>query len=292
VEQVVLTPEQIRQLARDFGPQVLGHAKETPGLLDRTGLDLGLRFPGQVWIRRSSSPEMDIELTGGMRLQKPAGGDYLFSGHVEPVPQRGTIEFSGRQFRLTGGDIYLAGPVDSTRLDVNATYQVPVQGEAADEGVVIDVHAHGTLDSMALEFSSDPELSQDDILSYIVTGRPASDNPLFEGSGRGSSGTQIALGTLTTALSNAAGEQLGFDVFQLRQDPARGLTLTAGRYLGPRLFLDLQLPLQLGTLQRQSSGANLGPGFELEYRLERWLRAELRGGSLSPGFLFRGRRAY
>ncbi len=292
VEQVVLTPEQIRQLARDFGPQVLGHAKETPGLLDRTGLDLGLRFPGQVWIRRSSSPEMDIELTGGMRLQKPAGGDYLFSGHVEPVPQRGTIEFSGRQFRLTGGDIYLAGPVDSTRLDVNATYQVPVQGEAADEGVVIDVHAHGTLDSMALEFSSDPELSQDDILSYIVTGRPASDNPLFEGSGRGTSGTQIALGTLTTALSNAAGEQLGFDVFQLRQDPARGLTLTAGRYLGPRLFLDLQLPLQLGTLQRQSSGANLGPGFELEYRLERWLRAELRGGSLSPGFLFRGRRAY
>jgi len=292
VEQVELTPEQLRRLARDFGPQVLGHANETPGLLDRTGLDLSLRLPGQVWIRRSSSPEMDIELTGNMRVRKPAGGDYLFSGHVEPVPQRGTIAFSGRQFRLTGGDIYLAGPVDSTRLDVNATYQVPVQGESADEGVVIDVHAHGTLDSLALDFSSDPTLSQDDILSYIVTGRPASDNPLFEGSGGGPSGSQIALGTLTTALSNAAGEALGFDVFQLRQDPSRGLTLTAGRYLGPRLFLDLQLPLQLGTTQRQTGGSSLGPGFELEYRLQRWLRAELRGGSLSPGFLFRGRRAY
>jgi autotransporter translocation and assembly factor TamB len=157
--------------------------------------------------------------------------------------------------------------------------------------VVIDVHAHGTLDSLALDFTSDPQLSQDDIISYIVTGRPASDNPLFEGSG-GTSGTQIALGTLTTALSNAAGEQLGFDVFQLRQDPTHGLTLTAGRYLGPRLFLDLQLPLQLGLGQRQTTGSNIGPGFELEYRLQRWLRAELRGGSLSPGFLLRGRRAY
>jgi hypothetical protein len=80
-------------------------------------------------------------------------------------------------------------------------------------------------------------------------------------------------------------------VFQIRQEPTRGLTLTAGRYLGSRLFLDLQLPLQLSAQNRQA-GANLGPGFELEYTLYRWLRANLRGGSLSPGFLFRARRAY
>ncbi|MGH7525841.1 MAG: hypothetical protein ACREMX_03970, partial [Gemmatimonadales bacterium] len=69
-----------------------------------------------------------------------------------------------------------------------------------------------------------------------------------------------------------------------------GLTLTAGRYLGSRLFLDLQLPLGSGT--HQATGTNLGPGFELEYTLRRWLRANLRGGSLSPGLLFRTRYAY
>jgi translocation and assembly module TamB len=234
---------------------------------------------------------MDIELTGNMRLTQAPGQEMQFFGHVEPVPERGTIEFSGRQFRLTEGDINLAGPVDSTKLDVSASYQVPTQGGGNDEGVLILVAAKGRLDSLGLSFTSDPQMSQDDILSYIVTGRPASDNPLFEGTGGGAGG-QVAMSTLTTAISNAAGQGLGFDVFELRQEPTRGLTLTAGRYLGSRLFVDLQLPLQLGSQAQQVSGTNLGPGFELEYTLERWLRANLRGGSLSPGFLLRGRRAY
>jgi len=248
-------------------------------------------MPNQVWIRRVSAPKTNIELSGRLKLTQEPGKEMQFLGHVEPVPDRGTIELNGRQFRLTDGDINLVGPVDSTRLDVNASYQVPTQGGGDDQGVLISVHATGRLDSLGLDFTSDPSMSQDDILSYIVTGRPASDNPLFEGQGGGGGAGQVALGTLTNAISNAAGQGLGFDVFQIRQEPTRGLTLTAGRYLGSRLFLDMQLPLQLSAQNRQA-GANLGPGFELEYTLQRWLRANLRGGSLSPGFLFLTRRAY
>jgi translocation and assembly module TamB len=295
VEPVELTAAELRDLARDFGPGVLKHADEAPGLMDRARLDLAIQMPRQVWIRRTSSPKTDIELMGRLRLTQQPGQEMQFFGHVEPVPDRGTLELNGKQFRLTDGDINLAGPVDSTKLDVNASYEVPTQGGGDDEGVLINVHAKGRLDSLALDFTSDPTMSQDDILSYIVTGRPASDNPLFEGQSGGTGGNtgeQVALGTLTGAISNAAGQGLGFDVFQIRQEPTRGLTLTAGRYVGPRLFLDLQLPLQFGSQSQQSAGSNLGPGFELEYTLERWLRASLRGGSLSPGFLFRARRAY
>jgi autotransporter translocation and assembly factor TamB len=294
VEKVELTPAELRELARDFGPAVLTKPDQTPGLMDRARLDLAVQMPGQVWIRRTNSPKTDIELMGNLRVTQEPGQEMHFFGHVEPVPDRGTLELNGKQFRLTDGDINLAGPVDSTKLDVNATYTVPTQGGGDDEGVLVNVHARGRLDSLALDFTSDPNMSQDDILSYIVTGRPASDNPLFEGAGTGggSAGEQVAFGTLTGAISNAAGEGLGLDVFQIRQDPTRGLTLTAGRYVGSRLFLDLQLPLQLGNQSQQTSGSNLGPGFELEYTLRRWLRTSLRGGSLSPGFLFRARRAY
>jgi autotransporter translocation and assembly factor TamB len=218
-----------------------------------------------------------------------------FFGHVEPVSERGTLELSGRQFRLTEGDINLAGPVDSTKLDVNASYQVPTQGGGNDEGVLITVHAKGRLDSLGLDFTADPPMNQDDILSYIVTGRPASDNPLFErqgSGGGGNAGEQVAMSTLSNAIANTAGQGLGFDVFQIRQEPTRGLTLTAGRYLGSRLFLDLQLPLQLSSQTQLGTGSHLGPGFELEYTLRRWLRGNLRGGSLPPGLLFRARRAY
>lgn len=290
VERVDLTPEELRKLARHFGPSVLTRGRETPSLMDRVKLDLGIQMPRQVWIRRSSTPKTNIELMGSLRVKQTPGQDMQFFGHAEPVPDRGTIELNGREFRLAEGDINLAGPVDSTKLDVNASYQVPTQSGGDNEGVLIYVHARGRLDSLGLEFTSDPSMSQDDILSYIVTGRPTSDNPLFEGSGNGSSGKEMAVGTLASAISNSAGQGLGFDVFQIRQEPTRGLTLTAGRYLGSRLFLDLQLPL--GSQSQQTSGANLGPGFELEYTLRRWLRANLRGGSLPPGLLFRARRAY
>jgi hypothetical protein len=137
-------------------------------------------------------------------------------------------------------------------------------------------------------------MSQDDILSYIITGRPTSDNPLFEGQGTGGgiTGQQVALSTFAGAISNVAGQGLGFDVFQLEQDPTTGLTLTAGRYVGSRLFLNFQLPLQPSRQLQQTPGTNLGPAFELDYTLRRWLRASLRGGSLLPGILFRGRSAY
>ncbi len=294
VEEVELTPEELRRLARDFGPSVLSHAKETPGLMDRVKLDLAIQMPQQVWIRKTGTPKADIELTGNVRLTQQPGQDMQFFGHVEPVPDRGSLELSGRQFRLSDGDINLAGPVDSTKLDVTAIYEVPTQGGGEDEGVQITVHARGRLDSLGLDFTSDPSMSRDDILSYIVTGGPASDNPLFEsqGSGGGNAGEQVAIGTLSSAISNAAGKGLGFDVFQIRQDPTRGLTLTAGRYVSSRLFLDLLLPLQVGSQGQDAPGSNLGPGFELEYRIERWLRSSVRGGSLSPGILFKARRAY
>jgi translocation and assembly module TamB len=295
VEQVDLTPAELRDLARDFGPTVLKKGEETPGLMQRVKLDLGIQMPRQVWIRRTSTPKMNIELMGRVRVTQEPGQDMLFSGHLEPVPERGTLEFSGREFRLTEGDINLAGPVDSAKLDVNASYQVPTQGGGNDEGVLINVHAKGRLDSLGLDFTSDPSMSQDDILSYIVTGRPASDNPLFErqgGGGTGGGAGGVAMSTLTGAISSAAGSGLGFDVFQIRQEPSRGLTLTAGRYLGSRLFLDLELPLQVGGASQQATSSSLGPGFELEYTLQRWLRANVRGGSLSPGMVFRARRAY
>jgi translocation and assembly module TamB len=294
VEDVELTPADLRELARDFGPGVLSRGREAPGLMDRAKLDLAVQMPGRVWIRRTASPKTNIELMGNLRVTQQPGQDMQFFGRVEPVPNRGTLELNGKQFRLTDGDINLAGPVDSTKLDVNASYEVPTQGGGDAEGVLINVHARGRLDSLGLDFTSDPSMSQDDILSYIVTGRPASDNALFEraGTGGGNTGEQMALGTLTDAISSSAGQGLGLDVFQIRQEPTRGLTLTAGRYLGSRLFLDLQLPLQLGSQSQQTAGSNLGPGFELEYTLKRWLRSSLRGGSLSPGLLFRARRAY
>ena len=289
VEKVELSAEDMRRLTRDFGPAVIEDTQRPASLMSRASLDVNLRMPRRVWIRRRKSPEMDIELSGQMRMKQEPGGDMQFLGKVGPVPNRGTLDLSGRTFRITGGDIYLNGPIDSTRLDVTADYQVPTQGGGTDEGVLITVAAKGRMDSLGLDFTSDPSMSQEDILSYIVTGHPASDNAWLEGGGGATSGTQMAFGQLSEAIAGAAGRGLGFDVFQIKQGTS-GMNLTAGRYLSNRFFLTLKLPL--GSTTTTVPGTTLGPGFELEYTARRWLRADLRGGSLPPGFSFSGRHAY
>jgi autotransporter translocation and assembly factor TamB len=296
VEKVELTPEDLRQVARQFGPSVLARADKSPGLVDRFRLDLDLRLPRRVWFRRRTSPKADIELSGQIRLRQEPGRPMQFFGRVEPVPGRGNLDVYGREFRLTGGEITIAGPTDSTRLDVTAEYRVPTQGGPEDEGVLIEVAAKGRPDTLTLEFTGDPEMSQDDMLSYILTGKPASDNPLAQpaegGEGAGEMGAKIALSGVSQSLSTAAEKGLGLDVFQIHQEGLHGLTLTAGRYVGSRVFLSLHLPIELGGDVQQMPGANLGPTFELEYEAQRWLRANVRGGNVPPRFTLRSRYAY
>ena len=100
-------------------------------------------------------------------------------------------------------------------------------------------------------------------------------------------------GSWRGTLGGAAGEELGFDVFTIRQEPEQGLTLTAGRYLGSRVFVSLHQPLRIGTStsSQQTTGTS-GPGFELEYAWQRWLRSTMRGGSLPASLLMRGRHAF
>ena len=293
VEEVELTPADLQQLAQRFGPAAVAGAEEGPGFIERFRIDLDIRFLRQVWFRKTESPSIDIELAGRINLRQQPGEKMEFFGQVEPIPGRGEMNLYGRSFKVVEGTIALQGPAEATTLDVTAQYQVPTQGDPDDEDVLINVEARGRPDSLDLDFSAEPSMPEEDIISYIVTGRPASDNPLADREGGGGvNPSQLAVNQLAANLGGAAGEELGFDVFQIRQEPARGLTLTAGRYLASRVFVSLQQPLRIGASAEQQAGGATGPGFELEYTLRRWLRATLRGGSLPASMLLRGRYAF
>jgi autotransporter translocation and assembly factor TamB len=292
-EEVELTPADLQQLAQRFGPSAAAGAEEGPGFLDRFRMNVDLSFPGRVWFRKAQSPSMDVEVAGRINLRQEPGDEMRFFGQVEPIPDRGELNLYGRTFRLSEGEIALRGPADSTTLNVTAQYRVPTEGDPDAEEVVINVHATGRPDSLGLEFEADPDMGQEDIVSYIVTGRPASDNPLVDQQGGGTNATQVAIGQLAGTLGTAAGEELGFDVFTIRQEPEQGLTLTAGRYLGSRVFVSLHQPLRIGTsTASQQTSESSGPGFELEYAWRRWLRSTMRGGSLPASLLMRGRHAF
>ncbi len=291
VKKVELTDEDRQMLGRTFGPAVLARARKKEGaLLDRFKLDLDLDLPRRIWVHRRTSPQMDIELSGRLQVRQDPGQPMQFFGEVQPMPGRGYLLLYGRSFRLTGGEIELAGPADSTRFDVTAEYEVPTQSGPDAEGVLISVNAKGRPDSLQLDFSATPNMPQDDIISYIVTGRPASDSPLLSEEGR-DLGRQLAFDRLSESFSGAAGEGLGLDVFQIRQDGLQGLTLTAGRYLARKLFVSLQQPIQVSS-GTQATGQSLSTGFETEYSMRRWLRLNYRGGNVPSRVFLRWRRAY
>ncbi|HEY9506583.1 MAG TPA: translocation/assembly module TamB domain-containing protein [Gemmatimonadales bacterium] len=292
VEEVQLTPADLQQLAQRFGPAAAAGAGDESGFLDRFRMNVDLSFSRRVWLRKAQSPSMDIELAGRINLRQEPGEEMQFFGRVQPIPERGELDLYGRTFQLTEGEIALRGPVDSTNLDVTAQYRVPTEGDPDAEEVVINVHATGRPDSLGLDFEAVPAMGQDDIISYIVTGRPASDNPLVGQQGGGMNAGQMAIGQLAGTLGNAAGEELGFDVFTIRQQAEQGLTLTAGRYVGSRVFVSLHQPLRIGASSDQQTTQVSGPGFELEYAWQRWLRSTLRGGSLPASALMRGRYAF
>jgi translocation and assembly module TamB len=292
VEEVELTPADLRQLAQHFGPAALDAADEGAGFLERFRMNIDLSFARRVWFRRAESPSIDIELSGRINLRQRPGEEMQFFGQVEPIPRRGELNLYGRSFEVVEGTITLGGPVEELALDVTAQYRVPTQGDPDDEDVIISVQATGNPDSLDLDFSSEPSMPQEDMISYIVTGNPASDNLLADQQGGGVNATDIALNQLAENLGGAAGEELGFDVFTIRQEPERGLTLTAGRYITSRIFVSLQQPLRIGVTSDEHLTGATGPGFELEYAWRRWLRSTLRGGSLPTSLLMRGRYAF
>jgi translocation and assembly module TamB len=290
VDTVTLTDADLQALARDFGPRVLVRQRESAPL-ERFRIDLDVEMPGEVWIRRRANPKVDIEMSGRVKVTQEPGEEMQFAGTVRPVPGRGYLGLYGRQFRLVGGEITLDGPPESARFDIDAEYQVPAPGNPGDPGVLVTVNAKGRLDSLALDFSSEPSMSQDDIVSYIITGRPASDNPL-SGSGGSEAAAGLAINRLAESLSSAAGEAVGLDVFQIKQEGLSGMTLVAGRYVASRLFLSLEQPLQVSSSGAQQTTGGTGPGFEVEYGVNEWLRTTLRAGNRPVSLFLRGRYAY
>ena len=140
------------------------------------------QMPEQVWIRRTGSPRPTS--SSWATCGDPAAGP----GHAVLRTRRAGAEprdaRAQRQAVPADRRRHQPRPGRWTRRSSTSTpLQVPTQGGGEDEGVLDHVHARGRLDSLSLDFTSDPSMSQDDILSYIVTGRPASDNPLFESSG-------------------------------------------------------------------------------------------------------------
>jgi translocation and assembly module TamB len=293
VDPVTLTDEQWEELARVFGYQRPSERGAASPFMDVVELDLDVRLGRASWVRQRANPELALQFNGDMSVTKEPGDSLQLLGSVEAVPERSWVEQFGRRFSIEEGQLTFQGTPGATRVQVRAAYAVPSRDNPGEPEVVLTLQVQGTPDALELELSSTPPLEASDMVSYLVTGRPASQS--LEGGGEGSlteAGGALALGRLSGAVETYAREQVGLDVVEITNDGTDGVTLLAGRYLSPRFYLGVRQPI---SLQRSSDdpSQSADPEIEAELQAVRWLLLNLRaGGRTGVEFYVRSRIAY
>ena len=207
--------------------------KAPSALVEHLGLDgVSVNIGDEVWLR---SKEANIKLGGSLTLtralderavarSRAAGRDsahYTLALTGALSADRGTYLLDlvavQREFQVQSGRITFFGAADfNPAIDVTAQYQVK-QANRSDIAVQARIVGNFFPQPQLEITSSDVSLSQSDIVSYLVTGRPSA-----ELSGSDATNAQraleFALPTLGTIGSRALRDQLGgvMDLFQIQ----------------------------------------------------------------------------
>lgn len=234
-----------------------------------------IKLARDTWLR---SEEMNVELDGDLQIiYDRAASTLSMLGSLDAV--RGTYRVGGRQFNVQEGDIEFFGTrgVNPT-LDIRAVTRLRTAGQPLD--IFADVT--GTLLQPNVRLSSDEAaLSQEDLFSYIVFGRPSygltSGESAVLGSAVGTV-TAFAAGAITNTFSTAVTNVLPLDYvsFSPAQNVGsegfaggfglRSTQVEVGQYLTDDLFVSVLLePF------RQAENADLLTGIRAELSLgDKW----------------------
>ncbi|MBW9269834.1 MAG: translocation/assembly module TamB domain-containing protein [Candidatus Thiodiazotropha sp. (ex. Lucinisca nassula)] len=169
----------------------------------------------------------------GFGLRGNFKGDLLIIDEPgRPVIGRGRLGIEEGVYKAYGQDLkiergyalFADSPVDNPGVNIRAVREV--------DDVVAGLRVSGTLKSPKLDLFSTPAMSESDVLSYILTGRPP-----------GESSGQVGLAAALKAsgasdLAAELGRRFGLEEFRL--DTGSSLeeaSFVAGTYLSPRLYV-------------------------------------------------------
>ncbi len=282
VAPVQLTARDLRIVEDRFGYKIAARDTSTFVFYDALTLDMTVEMGRDMWIRQSGNPQIAIQFSGDLELNKQPNQEIGIFGTIEVIPERSYVNQFGRRFLITSGEIdFNGGPTDFV-MNVETEYRVKKRRNDQPEAT-ITLALNGRLDNPTLTLGSDPPMEQTDIVSYIATGRPADQSLQLGGGGGGGggafdSGAALATGQLASIIEGVAAEGLGLDVIEI-QTSGFNTELVAGKYVTPKLYLGIQQPITVTRSQDDPTRQNNAPQVTLEYEVIDWLLLRLSGGS-------------
>lgn len=156
-------------------------------------------------------------------------------GRGELTVANGKYEAYGQKLDISRGRLLFDGtPLDDPGLDI--------QAERTIETTKVGLNVRGTLRDPRFGFYSEPSMSQTQILSYLLVGKPLDDLQSRDTAAVGSARDSLALqggGILAAQL----GRRLGLEEVGVQTQGANQTALVLGKFLSPRLFVSYGISL-------------------------------------------------
>ncbi len=205
--------------------------------------------------------ELDILVHPDLTLWKEPTGPIELLGMVT-IP-KGTANTSGKEFIIKNSHLYFAGgtPVNPY-LDFTITHEVDYKK--------INIYITHLLDSPIFLFSSDPFMTQNDIMSYLLFGSPATSSLNSDGSKTAlkTDATNFMLGAGVKGLINGA-TKIQIDTMNILTTQEGGMGIEVGAHLNK----DLRVLYKNDTVS----------SVLIQYQLNRWLRLDADMHQLGQG---------
>lgn len=239
-------PEQAVRISSDA--RVVGQAEPEPGL--QVGMDIMLNVGADKL--HFSAFGLDADLRGHLQV----GDNLAGRGLLELL--NGRYRAYGQRLQLRRARLLFAGPLSQPFLDIEA---VRVTGD-----VTAGLRLSGPAAQPQSEIFSQPAMSQEQALSWLLLGRPLQGG---EGDGNAMAQAALALGLMGTApITNKVAEVFGVQDFTLDSE---GSGLTSSVVATGRISEKISLRYGVGVFEPASSLA-------LRYELSRRMYLEAASG--------------
>jgi translocation and assembly module TamB len=216
-------------------------------------VDLGNRF-------RFEGAGAELRLVGSIRVESAPGETLQAFGTVRVA--EGMYEAFGAELNIERGIINFQGPLNNPNINILAMRR--------EQDVSAGVQITGNVKKPRVQLVSDPNLPDDEKLSWLVFGRSGGGNDPGQAQ---SAAKGAALGLLNKLGGNRIGDKLGLDEFSIGQsefgmDGAQVVNL--GKEINDRL--------SIGFEQSLASAASV---LKITYELSRHWSVVLRGGDVT-----------
>jgi translocation and assembly module TamB len=255
-----LNLDQVAAQSATVSPDVVVHGVGAPPPQRPLDVRANLRLilGDDVRLRGSG---LDATLGGGIDIDYSSGQEAVASGTMALAGQFTTL---GQTMELDRGRLMFTGPVTNPGIDVRAVRRF----ESLSGDVLAGVLVTGTVREPETRLFSEPSMSEGDIVSYLVIGRPISESSRENSEALETAALSLGL---TQALPQIRhfGEAIGLDELGLRTSAANTGELMAGKQISPRIYVRYTYGL-----------VNRIGGLLLRFKLTDQIRLETRTGEL------------